>query len=243
MSEAVIQKVLAKAYYDKGMIFHNATFGGFEADFLLIRKSQISHEFEIKCSKSDYRRDFTHKTRGVSEELRIQHGLETTHPEHHWRSDVLKHDVLQSDCPLGPQRFSFCCPEGLLTPEEVPEQYGLIYIKNMDGDKPYVSEIREAKMLHKVKASDAVVNRLVTAFYNNRVYKETFSDYLQSLKDEKQRSIERKARAYDKHMDAMMTAGLRLGTCETSTCTKPMIRGEGLESYCWICKRKKEKEL
>jgi hypothetical protein len=95
----------------KGWIFPNVFFAGFEADILEITGSGYCHEIEVKISRADFLGDMKKSrafVKGIGE-------------------NVIKHEQIQSGKRVN--RFSYVVPEGLVTPEEVPEYAGLFYAK------------------------------------------------------------------------------------------------------------------
>ena len=137
-SEELIQE---KLYYHflssstkKYEIFGKFVYG-WESDYLCITKSGYVYECEIKISRSDYQNDFKNK--------------------------VIKHQILEAkETPkLRPNYFYYVVPEGLISKEEVPNGYGLIYVKDWGLDV-----VKEAKKIHGEKV-DFDKLRLIDKFY------------------------------------------------------------------------------
>ncbi len=76
--------------------------------FKLIAKTQWVVEYEVKISRADYFNDFK-KMR----ELGSKH-----YPEIRGYKKLFKHDAIREG--LGPNRFFFICPEGLIKKSELP---------------------------------------------------------------------------------------------------------------------------
>lgn len=96
--------------------------GGYgETDFLVVQKSGLIFDIEIKISRSDFFADFKKK---------------------------IKHDKLSKpqDGTDKPNKFYYAVPKGLVTVNEIPEYAGLLYI---DGNHIY--EAKPAPILHKNK--------------------------------------------------------------------------------------------
>ena len=83
---------------------------GFEADVLMVAKSGFAYEYEVKTSRSDFKKDF---------------------------SKVAKHKHLQNPkvplrgkrgYPLAPNYFYYVCVDGLIRKDEIPKYAGLIHI-------------------------------------------------------------------------------------------------------------------
>lgn len=88
-----------------------------ESDFLSVSKTGYITEIEIKLSRSDFRSDFK-KTLSLS-----------------WRDRrlkseaLLKHDEIAAGRYGGLKHFYFCCPEGMVSVDEIPDHAGLIEIR------------------------------------------------------------------------------------------------------------------
>lgn len=106
-----------------------------ESDYLAITKSGYVYECEIKISRADFHNDFKNK--------------------------VNKHLILEdkeSD-EQRPNYLYYAVPEGLISPEEVPNGYGLLYVSNYSVDI-----IKPAEKLHKNKVDIEKLN-LIDKFY------------------------------------------------------------------------------
>lgn len=128
-----------------------------ESDFFAISKSGYSVEVEVKISKADFKKDFTHK--GDKHELFKRHKefafIRSTYPtfEHGMKDDDGKwfqppctKISWTKPCESLPNKFFYACPEGLIAPGEVPAYAGLIYTT------PFGSTIvKQAPFLHKNK--------------------------------------------------------------------------------------------
>ncbi|TDQ12199.1 hypothetical protein [Pedobacter metabolipauper] len=129
-----------------------------ESDFFAISKSGYSVEVEVKVSRSDFKRDFSHKP--------AKHTVFTRHKELAYCKKVYdeSHYPLKIEgiwhtpkssmlhwikpCEVLPNKFYYACPEGLIKLEEVPAYAGLIYT----GPIQYQAKIvKPAPFLHKNK--------------------------------------------------------------------------------------------
>lgn len=72
-----------------------------EADVLVLRKSGVTLEFEVKVSREDFKADFRKKD---------------------------KHEQLARGYKFGPQYFAYACEPGVIPPHEVPAYAGLVHI-------------------------------------------------------------------------------------------------------------------
>lgn len=145
-SEQTIQRVLYDHFklmdYKMSNIY---MFGGhkkqWESDFFFITRNKRLWEIEIKVDRQDFHRDFQHK------------------PEKH-RLLQEAYDTNNEKGLLLPNSFYFCCPEGVIPHDEVPEYAGLIEIHDRDKVR-YVGEVTE---IHD-EVND-VTSTLLTKFYN-----------------------------------------------------------------------------
>lgn len=121
-----------------------------ESDFLTVTRAGYIDEYEVKISRSDFRADFK-KRRHIN--------YQTLTP---WRW-YTRGDVtwLYGRNVQYPNRFWYAVPEDLVTPDEVPEYAGLIYVT----DKGMAVEAKKAPKLHGNKASDATMNKVLRAGY------------------------------------------------------------------------------
>ena len=116
---------------------------GWESDYLIITRSNLAHEIEIKISRADFKNDFKHKE---DKHLLFEGG-----------------DKLGRFSKAGgmPNYFYYAVPEGLITEEEVPEYAGLIYLQ------PWGTKVvKKAKKLSDEKFDVDKMN-LVDKFYYN----------------------------------------------------------------------------
>ena len=93
----------------------------FESDFISISKAGYVSEYEIKMTRADFKNDFK-KFHGKEYkkwqlDLFEKRGIE--------QQKYYKHDLLKNG-KSGIKHFYFCCPEGLLTKEDLPDHVGLL---------------------------------------------------------------------------------------------------------------------
>jgi hypothetical protein len=139
-----------------------------ESDFFSVTKSNYSYEYEIKTSRNDFFADFKKEIKHAILEAdesknsyivkekslfnstpyspklveyykRVNYNREPTYPQTHI-------DIINISNKPRPNKFFYCCPEGLIKKEEVPKYAGLIYIKN----KNY-RIVKNAPFIHKNK--------------------------------------------------------------------------------------------
>lgn len=130
-----------------------------ESDFFAISKSGYSVEVEVKVSRADFKKDFTHKvdkhkifTRHNKSHVCLRTGGLSS--SYHYNPETRKHEKFAESSSIRfvkpderlPNKFFYACPEGLIKPDEVPAYAGLIYTM------PVLSTIvKQAPFLHKNK--------------------------------------------------------------------------------------------
>lgn len=128
MNSTQISKKLFAMYFNFTHILKNTYVFSWESDFFCISTSGYVYEIEIKVTKFDFKADFNKRLS--------------------YKGSPLKHDYLVDETrTLRPNRFYFACPEGLINQDDIPKEYGLIWIPEK-GDAYYV---RDSKFLHKNK--------------------------------------------------------------------------------------------
>lgn len=144
-----------------------------ESDFLTINRSNYTHEFEVKVSRSDFWADFKKKKHSrfssimKGDEYYMNHknkaketcdisryidayerGYKRSPVLHNanapWASSVWFSKIKYDYLP---NRFSFVVPEGMVSKEEVPNYAGLYYV----DDLGIVTNVKKSKLLHKAK--------------------------------------------------------------------------------------------
>lgn len=181
-TEDKIQDILRRYFFapnSKKYEISNLYIYGWESDYLAVMHSGIMHEVEIKVTKADFKNDFKNKQD--------------------------KHLLLEGKGKLGkfsgkqgmPNYFYYAVPEGVVTPEEVPEYAGLIYVYPWG-----VTVVKDAKKLTDEKF-DADKLRVLDKFYYNMVhwrakYKK-LSDSAKEIKDQKKiiKNLNREIMEYD----------------------------------------------
>lgn len=146
----------------------------FECDFMSITKAGYLTEFEIKQTKSDFKRDFVAK--------KIKHewfkGKRTGQLliEESWKNKTetivdtftqgfdgyQKTFNMEDYC--GPNQFYYVCPIDIIDLKDVPSYAGLIYAVENNTRVPQLRFIREAPKLHKNKADEARKLNIMTRY-------------------------------------------------------------------------------
>jgi len=109
-----------------------------ECDVISVSKSDYIYEYEIKISRSDYKKDFIKEKH--SQMIKENH------------TKIIKGEMMY----LSPNYFNFITPKGLISLEEVPEYAGLIYI----NDDLTFDIIKKPVLLHKTKANPQFIRKL-----------------------------------------------------------------------------------
>lgn len=136
----------------------------FECDVFELTRSGFFREYEIKTTRGDFFKDKAKsKTKWDIIEQSDGYGKWTQLP------DKVKHDELSRRSPLGPSRFYFVTPNGLIQTSELPSFAGLIEWKiNDDSNFPWniiLNILVEAPQLHRCKFTVERRTRLLEACY------------------------------------------------------------------------------
>ena len=138
-------------------VMENLFVFSWESDKLVMTRSDMLYEFEIKISRSDFKADFKKKDKHA-----ILEGKEEFVPSYdkvldRWKS--LHEEYYKVSNYKKPHYFYYAVPEGLIEASEVPEYAGLVYVlpegehKTRDGkscwDGFYV--VKPAPKLHNGK--------------------------------------------------------------------------------------------
>lgn len=121
----------------------------FECDIFELTKSGYFREYEIKVSLADFRADATKGKRqwevqeieGRRQRVRLP--------------DLTKHQMLERADRLGPTRFYYCCPAGLIDQSLLPQWAGLIEFER-ENKRICYHEVRPAPKLHQEKADPKI---------------------------------------------------------------------------------------
>lgn len=127
----------------------NGYFYMWESDLLMISKTGFTTEYEIKLSVQDFKRD-------ASKEGNWVQGVQLS-----------KYESLVKG--LGPNRFFYVFPKGMIDREQVPEWAGIIeiseyhYSDSINWHK--ASIVRNPAWLHKEKVSEKLLQKISTCLY------------------------------------------------------------------------------
>lgn len=168
-TEDTIQKVLRYGFLSPNSIkyvMENLTVYKWESDTLLVTKSGYAYEIEIKISRADFRNDFKHKK---NKHLFLE------------RKAGDLGAVL--DDRYRPNYFYYAVPEGLISPDEVPDYAGLIYIHPLSSWPHFrVDNVKVATQLHKTKFDAERLGLMDKFYYNYRNWKQSFESKFEDYK-------------------------------------------------------------
>ena len=138
---------------------HNCFIFAWESDFFFITKSGYAVEIEIKISKADFKKD--------SEKV-----------DKHYKMRFPKVDKTIHPYSQIPNQFYYCCPDGMITADQLPPYAGLIYITDNRGVNG-VNIVKKAPYIHKEKLNFYKI--LCEKFYNKYMdLKSEFNYYTQN---------------------------------------------------------------
>lgn len=142
-----VRRFFATAEYE----LQNVFIWDWESDYFCITTSGYTVEVEVKISRSDFKADSKKAQKhfilkNMSKDL-------VTMPVYSYMKDASAIAIIK---PKGPNKFYYCCPEGMIKPEEVPEYAGLLYYRQVPEDKnehtyDSIIQVKPAKFLHKNK--------------------------------------------------------------------------------------------
>ena len=159
-------------------VMENLYVFSWESDKLIMTRSDMLYEFEIKISRSDFKADFKKKDKHV-----ILEGKEEFVPSYDKILDCWKplhEEYYKVSRYKKPHYFYYAVPEGLIDASEVPEYAGLIYVlpegkrETKDGkfcwDGFYV--VKSAPKLHNDKYTNDELNLTDKFYYNMLSWKD-----------------------------------------------------------------------
>ncbi len=149
MNEKSIQQILLKQLYPQRAKIMDTNFwlGYGECDLIAVNPSDYVVEYEIKCSRSDFKAD---------------------------RKKVNKHKRYMGAHTYGktsmygiPNRFYYVCPSGLLKPNDMFNYSGLIYVDESGN----LETIVKAPLIHNQKCGPKLLEKLAHSLTIKLVYK------------------------------------------------------------------------
>lgn len=189
-TEELIQDRLYRHFMSMSNIKHvmeNLFVFAWESDLLLITKSDIIYEFEIKISKSDFKNDFKNKTtkHAILEsclsgekytplyyELLEESRKRGEKVEDEFIRRVEKHPTgsrYLTETYKKPHYFYYAVPENLISEDDVPEYAGLVY---MIDYWPYFKIVKPSPRINTQKYTSDDLNLVEKFYYNYRFWKD-----------------------------------------------------------------------
>jgi len=171
MDSGFIIKSLKNRFSHNKLNISNAFIYLEESDFLTITRENLTHEIEVKISRSDFKADFIKRKHKFFKEIIKGNSLVTFRGSEDNATCDISHIINPNTrsrfrahyqtpkewyCSISiqkvnktsfPNKFSFAVPEGLIKSTEIPENYGLYYVL----DSGEIKEIKRAKFIHKEK--------------------------------------------------------------------------------------------
>jgi hypothetical protein len=132
------------------IVLPNYYLGLYECDVYKVSAAGHTTEYEIKTSRADFKRDFAkahQKGTGQYETEQTKHGYMLTRQVYESQT---KHDRIREGGRVS--RFYFVVPEGMVTLDDVPADFGLIYATgylDYRGKTGVKFEIKRTSKLHK----------------------------------------------------------------------------------------------
>lgn len=183
-TEAYIQKCL-DGFFATNSVKYNIDglyVFAWESDKLLETKAGYIYEFEIKISKADFKNDFKHKKSKheileacFSGEERVLSSFHKWYEKTSKNQPMLIESKFVEQFPAltttkfkKPNYFYYAVPKDMISPDEIPEYAGLVYV-NENGR---LQIIKKAPALHKDKYTDEELNLSEKFYYNMRNWRE-----------------------------------------------------------------------
>lgn len=137
-------------FHKRSMMYPNCYLGKSECDILEVTSNSYLNEYEVKVTRADFKKDEKKCCGRVSKFTHLRSGKR------------------------GIRRFYYVVPGGLITPDEVPDFAGLIYVevspvlqRDPDQADPYLYHrtVKEAQALPAKRATSATLKVLHRNFY------------------------------------------------------------------------------
>lgn len=164
-----------------------------ESDYFFMSKTGYAYEFEIKLSRSDFKKDFEKqkhkyfenykkrylvvrgsKTKGdllSKTQERVQNTYGGYNKWNYEYAEATHIKIVDIQKILLPNRFFFICPTGIIKPDDVPAYAGLVYY-----EPGSLTTIKEAPLIHRTKHNLDKI--LVKKFYHRYL-----SSFLNTFKE------------------------------------------------------------
>ena len=110
-----------------------------ETDFLIIRHNGYCEDWEIKVSRADYLID----KKKINKHSILKNGYFQVPYKYNGKYEINEPIYTNNR----PNKFYYCCPEGLIKESDLEPHQGLMYVLE-SGE---IKKVREGKFLHKEK--------------------------------------------------------------------------------------------
>lgn len=163
-----IQDALATRFSSHRYLLLNSYIYAWESDYWSKAPSGLIYEVEIKLTKSDYRADFlkinkhNYLQRCSQQDLVVERNGMSYDYVNGKRVERASQIGYRKVKEITPNRFYYCCPEGLIKQKDLPAYAGLIWY---DQKRQAADVILEAPLLHKERNFSKLVPTLVDKFY------------------------------------------------------------------------------
>lgn len=169
MTESDIIKHVRRFFATAEYELQNVFIWDWESDYFCITASGYTIEVEVKISKSDFKAD----AKKAQKHFILKNAMKemVTMPGQTFGNISQVYFIK----PRTPNKFYYCCPEGMIKPDEVPEYAGLLYYRQVPDDKNEhtynsIVQVHPAKFLHKNKPdlSKLLLNKYYYLYLNLR---------------------------------------------------------------------------
>ena len=118
-----------------------------ESDVIKVMKSGYWHEYEIKLTKADFKRDFQKRVCKWKKDSVKKHDLYAS-PDELCRKTITGRQYEKGLFPK-PATFTFVCPKGMIAVEEIPDHSGLIEFEETEKYGVVFNTVKRSRRLKK----------------------------------------------------------------------------------------------
>jgi hypothetical protein len=200
-----IHSAITSRFNTHRYVLFNSYVFSWESDYFSITQDEkYIYEVEVKLSRSDFKADFQKDAKhrllanATKQDLVVQRGhlfsdYEVKNGVPGQKVEMCGVDYIKAkECT--PNRFYYCCPDGLLSVEEIPAYAGLLYLNEANTS---VREVKKAPFIHKEKNVDKYIRSLIDKFYfqfvnmrNKYLYAKQIQKRIDKIEAENYRLIE-----------------------------------------------------
>lgn len=162
--------LLLRSYYgfQEYLLINNGfVWGGFESDFIRVTNSHYMHEYEIKVSMADFKKDFHKGCKEARVYSREEKRMLTKNTNKHFQIENGQSKLAT---------FSFVVPEGLVDEKYIPQYCGLYYVT-----KEY-TRIKEIKKPRRLKGAEKVTDKKLNYLFR-KTYFHHHNNMMQDLRE------------------------------------------------------------